>query len=431
MVPRVIRFLTVAALLTLATGCGPKPPGLLRALLIASGQDPDRQAALAHLADRLTERGEVAVEVARDFSVPEQPNLARGCVLVFCPGPQAELSPAARQAMLQHVRSGGGLVAMSDALSAFRGWPEWAELVGGMAAGPDGSGPCECVTLDTGHAVMLGMGGHFEIPGPPGVVEHLDPAAVVLARRVQPAQPQVWIKAAGEGRVVAVAFGRNQRALDDEWFITLLHNAIRWAGRQLPDTCHNVLTPAERQEGYEMLFNGKDLSGWPEGTAHWTVEHGELVGRADQLPADSFLIGARPYGDFILRFSVRLPDGQGNSGLIVHSGRLPDGAVLGFAVDIAPGRYGTIYEEGGQRGVLAEGWKGKGETVAILDGWNDVEVRAAGGKITVILNGLTTAEYTVTASDPEPARGPIALELHRDMHMEVRFRDMRIKRLEK
>ena len=180
-----------------------------------------------------------------------------------------------------------------------------------------------------------------------------------------------------------------------------------------------------------VLFNGQDLSGWPDGAANWTVEQGELVGRADQLAADGFLIGAGSYGDFVLRCSVKLVGGQGNSGIIVRCGRLPEGAVLGYELDVTAGRYGTIYEEGGTRGVLAEGWKDKGEHVALLDGWNEVAVRAVGGKIKLMLNGLTTAEYQSTAADTQPASGAIALELHRNMRMEVRFRDMRIKRLGK
>jgi hypothetical protein len=283
---------------------------------------------------------------------------------------------------------------------------------------------------------MLGMGGCFEMPGPPGLIDRLDPAAEILARTAhnQPnghPQPQIWTRQPGNSRVMAIAFGRDSQTFEDEWYITLLHNAIRWTGRQVPDTRHNLLTAAERQEGYELLFNGQDLAGWSEGQAHWTVENGELTGRADQLSSDAFLVSARAYGDFRLRFSVRLSGGQCNSGLVMRCGRRPDGAVLGFEADLAAGRYGTLSEEGGQRGVLAEGWKGLGEHIAILDGWNDLEVHAAGGKIRLMLNGLPTAEYSVAASDPQPPNGPIALELHRNMRMEVRFRDLRIKRLDK
>lgn len=431
----------LGVLLALAAGCCPKPANLMPVLMVTDGQHGEPAAGLDRLAERLTGRGEIRVDAA-DPSVLEGPTLADYRVLAFTAPAYDDLNAAARKAVLEFVRSGGGLVATGGALNAFADWPEWVDTVGGECLGSDGNAARACVALDVAHAVVMGLGGRFSLPDAPGLVGALAPQVEVLARSApetagvaDPSRirrdPQIWTHKVGDGRLVAVAFGRDPRAWQDEWFITLMYNAVRWAGRTMPDTQHNVLTSAETQEGYALLFNGQDLEGWTAGTEHWAVQDGELVGRANQLAADSFLIGGREYGDFVLRFSVKLPGGKGNSGVIVRCGRLPAGAVLGYEADVAAGRYGTISEEGGQRGVLAEGWQGRGEQVAVLDGWNDIVVRAVGDRITLALNGYPTAAYQVVAGDGQPRRGPIALELHRNMQMEVRFRDLRIQSLDK
>jgi type 1 glutamine amidotransferase len=455
---------TGGVLIALAAGCCPKPPGLPGVLIFAGGESQECRAQPARLAERLTGRGEMYVQVTRDLSMLESPVLANYRVLVFDVSSQAELSESARRAVLDYVRSGGGLVAMHAALTSFRSWPEWAELVGGSASDHGRDGRYECLAPDPQHAAVLGLGGRFTLTDRPYLVDHLDPAAEVLVRSGQGgsgrsggphdgAEPLAWAKRVGNGRVFAIALGHDERSQEDEWFITLLHSGIRWAEGSLPDARQNVLTTGERQEGYELLFNGEDLSGWTGDTAHWTVEDGELVGRSDGLAEDAFLVAAKQYGGFVLRCSVRLPDGRGESGIFFRGHPLPGQAAQAYEASVGPGRWGSLFEavcdvgelrvggpasrtpQGGPDArpprVLAEGCKGRGEEVVLADGWNELTIRAVGPRIILALNGLVTVDYNkrVTGTDARP--GPIALVLRADTRTEVRFRDMRIKLLEK
>ena len=48
---------------------------------------------------------------------------------------------------------------------------------------------------------------------------------------------------------------------------------------QAAECAPNVLTDAERAEGYELLFDGKSLDGWDGRPEFWSVEDGAIVGR--------------------------------------------------------------------------------------------------------------------------------------------------------
>src|SRR5262249_1415241 len=64
------------------------------------------------------------------------------------------------------------------------------------------------------------------------------------------------------------------------------------------------------------FFNGKDLDGWEGLTKYWSVKDGAIVGYTPEDPKhNTFLCSKKKYGDFELKFKVRLKDGIGNSGV--------------------------------------------------------------------------------------------------------------------
>ena len=87
--------------------------------------------------------------------------------------------------------------------------------------------------------------------------------------------------------------------------------------------------------------------------------------------------------------------------------------------------WGCIYDEGGRRGVMVNGWRGKAETVIKPSDWNDIEIYCQGENIRITLNGMVTAEL----KDSERLEGFLGLQLHMGPAMEVRFRNLRIKEL--
>jgi hypothetical protein len=79
---------------------------------------------------------------------------------------------------------------------------------------------------------------------------------------------------------------------------------------------HNTLTPQEVKDGWELLFNGKDLKGWrrykKEDTQGWIVKDGTLH---LEKPGSGDLITAKKYGDFEFAIDFKFETGN-NSGII-------------------------------------------------------------------------------------------------------------------
>jgi len=185
----------------------------------------------------------------------------------------------------------------------------------------------------------------------------------------------------------------------------------------------------EKEEGFVPLFNGKDLTGWEGDAKLWIVENGMLVGRSPGIQYNDFLATTKTYGDFILRFQIRLVDGKGNTGVQFRSKRVENShEVSGYQADFAPGWHGKLYDEARRNKVLAAPNEEELKKVLKPADWNDYEVRAEGNKITLTLNGLKTVEYA--EEDKDIARtGVIAVQIHGGGPMEVQLMNIRIKEL--
>ena len=189
-------------------------------------------------------------------------------------------------------------------------------------------------------------------------------------------------------------------------------------------------------DGWVQLFNGTDLTGWkthPDQPGDWRVEDGVLIGRG---PRNSHLFSDRgDYGDFHLRVEAKLDPG-GNSGVCFRSGfelisvgadpglRLPPG----FEADIndAPNqtaKTGTLWRVGHGAGTLVL----VKEALVPPDTWFQLEVIAIGPRITVKVNGRTTADWWDDRTDHRT--GHVALQVNWPVSTIVRFRKIEIKEL--
>jgi hypothetical protein len=188
----------------------------------------------------------------------------------------------------------------------------------------------------------------------------------------------------------------------------------------------NKLAKEEKKEGFKLLFDGKSLKGWEGDPDLWRVEGGEIVGTTDkkQIQKNTFLASVKEYGDFELRLEMKIRNG--NSGVQFRSTKFPEYVVKGLQADAAEGNWwGGVYDEGGKKGVMVNGWKGKAETVVKNGDWNTMHLRCQGPKIEITINGLKTAEV----SDGDKLIGILALQLHRGPGMEARFRNIRLREL--
>jgi hypothetical protein len=190
----------------------------------------------------------------------------------------------------------------------------------------------------------------------------------------------------------------------------------------------------EAPEGFVPLFNGKDLTGWTGDPDLWRVEDGAIVGSTDdkKLERNSFLNTDKEYSDFVLLAKVKLRNH--NSGIQFRSERLPNHSAAGYQADVAEKTYfGMLYEEN-KRGFmpywaeLSQEEKDAIQDVVNKGDWNDFVISADGDHIKIVLNG----KVTVDIQDPDGAKkGIIGLQLHTGDPMEVRFKDLYIKELNK
>ncbi|MEX0822475.1 MAG: DUF1080 domain-containing protein [Rhodothermales bacterium] len=179
------------------------------------------------------------------------------------------------------------------------------------------------------------------------------------------------------------------------------------------------------RHAWRPIFNGRDFDGWrttPGG--EWTVEDGILVGT--QEPSDErhgLLLTEVAYDDFSARLDFQAR--EGNSGFYFRAEEVEDDVhVHGFQAEIEPdGETGGLYETGGR------GWVVEPETDQVEEWlndpgeWNELSVVAQGPRILVHVNGHESADIV----DEESRRsGPLGLQLHGGMTMDVRFKDIEV-----
>jgi hypothetical protein len=96
-------------------------------------------------------------------------------------------------------------------------------------------------------------------------------------------------------------------------------------------TEHNTLTPQEKEEGWELLFDGKTLQGWRDYngtalTASWVTENGTLAALGQGWDGNGYIVTEKEYENFELTFDWKLSK-WGNSGVLYHVVERPEFAV--------------------------------------------------------------------------------------------------------
>ncbi len=191
------------------------------------------------------------------------------------------------------------------------------------------------------------------------------------------------------------------------------------------------------KDGFVPLFNGKNLEGWEQrnGTAKYRVEDGAVVGKTNEGSPNSFLCTVKEYGDFELKFEVKVDDAL-NSGVQIRSkskGDTKDGRVHGPQVEIATnGTAGYIYGEGLNTGWLTKNMDDPKAKAAFKKGeWNQFHVKAMGKSIKTWVNGVPVAD--LTDDQTGMMSGFIGLQVHGIKAgtgpYEVRWRNIVIKEL--
>lgn len=181
-------------------------------------------------------------------------------------------------------------------------------------------------------------------------------------------------------------------------------------------------------QGYQQLFNGKDLTGWIiHGTEKWYVENGELVGESGPDQGFGYLATDRNYKDFIMDMYFKM-DAGGNSGVFIRSAI--EGVIIeGWQIEIdGKRRTGDVFESYGRGWLTNKGGPSKlSEEMFKTDDWNYLRLYVQGDKVSTWLNGRNIANAVDAAIGA--ANGFVALQIHHGGGVKVRWKNIRIKEL--
>ena len=210
---------------------------------------------------------------------------------------------------------------------------------------------------------------------------------------------------------------------------------IRWRNiyiREIPPAEANKMLAEKIGDGFEPIFNGKDLEGWQGATANYEVVDGAIRCKKGKGGA---LFTKQEYGDFQVALEIKLPP-NGNNGLGIRYPGTGDGAYSGMCeLQVLADDYKGIdprQAHGSAYGMVAAA---RGYQRPIGE-WNFQVVTVKGPTIQVELNGTQILDCDLSkvtefmGKTPHPGKdrttGFLAFLGHNDP---VEFRNVRVKRL--
>jgi HEAT repeat protein len=157
--------------------------------------------------------------------------------------------------------------------------------------------------------------------------------------------------------------------------------------REIPQAEPFVLSEAEKNEGFKVLFDGTNMHEWVGNTKAYFIENGVMM-VDPKRGGNGNLYSKSEYGDFDFRFEFQLTPGA-NNGLGIRTPMEGDAAYVGTEIQILDNE-ADIYKDlkeyqyhGSAYGIIAA----KRGFLKPMGEWNYQEVRVQGSKIKVTLNG--------------------------------------------
>ncbi len=169
------------------------------------------------------------------------------------------------------------------------------------------------------------------------------------------------------------------------------------------------------EDGWEMLFNGKDFSNFEQlnGEATYLVQDGAMVGISKLNTPNSFMATKKTYSDFILEFDVLVENGL-NSGVQFRSeskADYRDYRVHGYQCEIETSSRkwaGGVYDEARRGWLYPLTRNEKGRQAFVPGEWNQYRIEAVGPYIRTFVNGIQCANLV----DDMTSEGFIAFQVH-------------------
>ncbi len=216
------------------------------------------------------------------------------------------------------------------------------------------------------------------------------------------------------------------------------------------DATANTLTDEEEKNGWQLLFNGQDFSGWhgynlEDVPDFWIIEDNAMTMTTKGGGESQDIITDEVYDDFALSVEYKLTEAA-NSGIIFQ---VKEDAKYKFPYETGPEF--QIIDDEGYNGKL-ENWQVSGANYAMysplvkaykpVGEWNHILLVVTDNHVTHMLNGEVVVEYVKYSDEWQKLRdsgkwndfpdygkfdvGHISLQNH---GTKVWFRDVKIKEL--
>ncbi len=187
----------------------------------------------------------------------------------------------------------------------------------------------------------------------------------------------------------------------------------------------NQLTPEEKEDGWMLLFNGTDTSGWvnyqgPE----WTIQDGLLIGPST---SSGWLGTDAIFDNFQLKLEYWVDKGdthESNSGIFIRADKdseqpWVDGYELQISLEDPKNPTGSIYNI-----VPTSITQLNEEKIAPQKQWNQVEIRCMNSRIQAWYNGNPLQDAYLHVRD----QGVIGIQQHHP-GVTIKYRNIKIKKL--
>jgi len=244
-------LLAFLVLLATLTPLPAQTPSKIKVLILTGVSNHDWRATTPQLREILERTGRFDVRVNEEVRGNTLETFSPYDVLLLNYNDMKNSGPwwdeSARQALLDFVRNGKGLVSYHASNNAFWGWQEFDKLVGGNWRETAGHAPYHAFTVslvDREHPITKGMPASFAQRDELYHRLSLQPNIHVLATAFDDPgnchkpgegcgtgkdEPLIWTLSYGAGRVFQTALGHDVKAIESPGFILTLQRGTEWA----------------------------------------------------------------------------------------------------------------------------------------------------------------------------------------------------------
>ncbi|NOY82965.1 MAG: DUF1080 domain-containing protein [Kiritimatiellaeota bacterium] len=196
---------------------------------------------------------------------------------------------------------------------------------------------------------------------------------------------------------------------------------------------------ASEDAGWEVLFDGSELTKWQFKPDGWTVEAGTMALK----PGGGYIWTREQFGDFVLDLEFKLAE-KSNSGVFIRTADIRNPVQTGIEIQLLD-TFGKVPPDKHDCGAVYDCLAPTQDAVKAPGEWNRMVITCRGSRIAVVLNEKPIIDMDLdrwieprrnpdgsenkfqTAFKDMPRRGHIGFQDHGDP---VWFRNVRIKQLE-